>query len=227
MREIIFNILFIIIVLCFYSCNNNKFNSSYFVKAYDIDNLQDSKYNSQISIKTEFMKPFYFHTTFYYKENSKYFNSINTTVDSIRFGEQLFFYENSDNLARYKFYNTNNTHSYALYFDENGELLISEGDCNVYHIPTRDSIRLYEIDFLFSIFYYDSLRIYLKRDINSSYVYMHLEKVNYSPFLYSLNLNFRNEIINKGILYFKYELMRENKLFYQFDTFHYEKNNIW
>ena len=218
----------ILIILFFISCKREKCDTKYFNNIYEKDTTLKQKYYcieyKLQKINSTFSEPLQMQTYFGYKPNNK-LTTITNEVDSIRYGEQIFFFDNKDCIEKYKFYNGENTYSYALYFDENGKIIKTEGTCLTDYIATRDSLRIYEIEYFFSKFNYDDLRVYLKINDNG-YKHFDLVKTNFSPFIYALTTDMRNEV-DRGRIYLKYELKKGNKILNQFDTLRYNKGKIW
>jgi hypothetical protein len=114
-----------------------------------------------------------------------------------------------------------------MYFDEKGKLVKTEGNIRVDFIPMRNSDTLFEIEILFSKFYYDNVVIKMKNEIQDEFIKIKTNNVAYSPFIVSVSTDLRNKRSKDGSIYFAYELAKGNMKIYTYDTVNYSGSKVW
>jgi hypothetical protein len=209
------------------ACTKEDLNTAYFMDIYGIKDSLINKKTREINIEKEFMNPFYINTIFKFKKKSRHLEEIVNLEEKKVYGENIIFYRNSDCISIYKFNNIDSTYSYAMYFDEKGKLVKTEGNIRVDFIPMRNSDTLFEIEILFSKFYYDNVVIKMKNEIQDEFIKIKTNNVAYSPFIVSVSTDLRNKRSKDGSIYFAYELAKGNMKIYTYDTVNYSGSKVW
>lgn len=217
----------IVFILLLSACTNKDLNTAYFIDIYGIEDSVINKEKREINIEKEFMNPFYINTIFKFKKDLRHLEEIVNLEEKKVYGENIIFYNKSDCIAIYKFYNIDSTYSYSMYFDEKGKAVKTEGNIRVDLIPMRNSDTLFEIEILFSKFYYDNVVIKMKNEFQDEFIEIKTKNVGYSPFIVSLNIDLRNKTSKNGSICFAYELTKGNMKIYTYDTVNYSGNKAW